>query len=118
MTDQVRTKVVGVTFENTKRTEGRKSRQRIIEDAARRGSAMLELFWERGNKHDKNALAVRLDGEKIGYLPREIAADLAPEVDQGSEIVPFDVEIVGGTDDFPIYGVHLGLRMERPRRLP
>ena len=118
MAYQLRTKVVGVTFENEKRSEGRKSRQRIIEDAARRGHADIELFWERGNKRDKNALAVRLDGEKIGYIPREHAADLAPRVEEGSEIAPFDVEIVGGTEDFPIYGVHLGLKVKRPRRLP
>ena len=118
MAHELRTKVVGVTFENTKRSEGRKSRQRIIEDAARRGSFMFELFREPGNRHDKNAIAVRIDGEKIGHLSRELAAELAPQVDAGSELVPFDVEIAGGIEDFPIYGVHFGLRIKRSRRLP
>ena len=124
MAYQLRTKVVGVTFENEKRSEGRKSRQRIIKDAARRGSFDLELFREKGNKHDKNAIAVRIDGEKIGYLDRALAAELAPQVDEGSELVLFGVEIVSGhddeddPDDRPIYGVHFGLRVKPPRRLP
>ena len=109
---------MGVTFENTKRSEGRKSRQRIIEDAARCGNFMLELFREPKNRHDKNAIAVRIDGEKIGHLPGGDAAILAPQVDAGNELVPFDVEIAGGTEDFPIYGVHFGLKVKRPRRLP
>lgn len=66
---QLQTKVVGVTFENTSRSEGRESRQRIIEDAARGGTFNFELFWEPENPDDKNAISVRIDGEKIGYLP-------------------------------------------------
>ena len=118
MAYQLQTKVVGVTFENTKRSEGRKNRQRIIGDAARHGSFMLELFREKRNRHDKNAIAVRIDGEKIGHLNRELAAKLAPQVDEGSELVLFDVEIAGGTEDFPTYGVHFGLKVKRPRQLP
>ena len=118
MAYELRTQVVGVTFENTKASEGRRNRQRIIADAWHRGSVLLELFREKGNRHDKNAIAVRIDGEKIGYLDRALAAELAPQVDEGSELVPFNVEIAGGTEDFPTYGVHFGLRIKRPRRLP
>lgn len=130
---QLQTKVVGVTFENTSRSEGRESRQRIIEDAARGGTFNFELFWEPENPDDKNAISVRIDGEKIGYLPREIAAELAPLIRDGGELEPFDVEIIGGpldshqddgsglddvfVDD-PIYGVRFGLRVRQPRRLP
>ena len=130
MAHEYRTKVVGVTFKNAKRSEGRKNRQRIIEDAARRGSIQLELFRERGNRHDKNAISVWVDGEKIGHLPGEHAAEIAPQVDAGSELVPFAVEIVGGPQDHPlddpegemqddpIYGVRFELRIKPPRRLP
>ena len=97
---------------------GRKSRQRIIEDAWRRGGSELEFVREKGNRHDKNAISVWLDGEKIGHLDREIAAELAPQVDDGGELIPSDVEIAGGTEDFPTFGVHLGLRIKRARRLP
>ena len=136
MAHELRTKVVGVTFENTKRSEGRKSRQRIIEDAARRGRFHLELFRNPENRHDKNAISVCIDGEKIGHLPREDAATLAPQVDAGSQLEPFAVEIIGGPqdepedepedelhdedwiEDDPIYGVRFGLRIKPPRRLP
>ena len=134
MAHELRTKVVGVTFDNTKRSEGRKNRQRIIEDAARSGRFQLEMFRERENRHDKNAISVWIDGEKIGHLPREDAATLAPQVDAGSELEPFAVEIIGGPqdepedelldedddwiEDDPIYGVRFGLRIKSPRRLP
>lgn len=37
---------------------------------------------------DPNAIAVfRADGRDIGFLPREIAAELAPRLDQGSPIL-------------------------------
>ena len=122
MAHELQTKVVGVTFANTKRSEGRKSRQRIIKDAARRGRAELEFAREKGNRHDKNAISVWLDGEKIGHLDRALAAELAPQVDEGSEIEPFNVAIAGGyeddPEDEPIYGVHLSLRVKPPLRLP
>lgn len=132
MAHELRTKVVGVTFDNRKRSEGRKNRQRIIEDAARRGAFNLDLVRDRENRHDKNAISVWIDGEKIGHLPREDAANFAPQVDAGAELVPFAVEIVGGPDDELHddgdeddwikgdldYGVHFGLRIKPRRRLP
>lgn len=136
MAHELRTKVVGVTFDNTKRSEGRKNRQRIIEDAARSGRFKLELFRDPKNRHDENAISVWIDGEKIGHLPREDAVTLAPQVDAGGRLVPFVVEIVGGPQDEPEdelhdegdeddwikgdldYGVHFGLRIKPARRLP
>ena len=122
MAHELHTKVVGVTFQNTKRGDGRRNRQRIIADAARRGHAKLELVREKGNRHDKNSISVWLDGEKVGYLDSALAAQLAPQVDDGNRLEPFGVEIVGGPfdewDDDPIYGVHLGLRVKPRRRLP
>ena len=45
------------------------------------GSA-LELRRDPANEHDANAIAVHAPGgEQIGWVPREIAADLAPELD-------------------------------------
>ena len=36
------------------------------------------------NAHDPNAIAVEpLGGEQIGWVPRELAAELAPELDAG-----------------------------------
>lgn len=45
----------------------------------------LVLRRDRGNEHDANAIAVDLadDGPQVGWVPREIAAELAPELDAG-----------------------------------
>jgi hypothetical protein len=44
----------------------------------------LELRRDPGNPHDLNAIAVHLvGGEQVGWVPREVAAELAPELDAG-----------------------------------
>jgi hypothetical protein len=50
------------------------------------------LFREPGNQHDPNAIRVALFGEFfMGYVPKEIAHELAPMMDSGIE---FDAEFV------------------------
>jgi hypothetical protein len=51
-------------------------------DAVAPGSA-LELRRDRDNEHDPNAIAVYAGGEQVGWVPRELAAELAPRLDQG-----------------------------------
>jgi HIRAN domain-containing protein len=43
----------------------------------------LALRRDPGNEHDPNAIQVLAAGEQIGWVPREIAAELAPELDAG-----------------------------------
>ena len=45
----------------------------------------LELRRDLANPHDANAIAVHGDGggEQLGWVPREVAAELAPELDAG-----------------------------------
>jgi hypothetical protein len=44
----------------------------------------LELRRDAGNPHDPNAIAVHAPGgEQLGWVPKEIAAELAPELDAG-----------------------------------
>jgi hypothetical protein len=43
----------------------------------------LELRRDPGNPHDPNAIAVLAGGAQIGWVPREIAAELAGELDAG-----------------------------------
>ena len=44
----------------------------------------LELRRDPGNPHDPNAIAVRgAGGEQVGWVPRELAAELAPDLDAG-----------------------------------
>ncbi|HZN88258.1 MAG TPA: HIRAN domain-containing protein [Thermoleophilaceae bacterium] len=48
----------------------------------------LELRRDRDNPHDPNAVAVHLAGtgaEQVGFVPRELAVELAPELDEGTE---------------------------------
>lgn len=45
----------------------------------------LELRRDPGNEHDVNAIAVYPagGGEQVGWVPRELAVELAPELDAG-----------------------------------
>jgi hypothetical protein len=44
----------------------------------------LALRRDRDNEHDPNAIAVDVPGgDQVGWVPREIAAELAPELDAG-----------------------------------
>jgi HIRAN domain len=45
----------------------------------------LELRRDLANPHDVNAIAVHGHGggEQLGWVPREVAAELAPELDEG-----------------------------------
>lgn len=85
-------KVTGVTFED---------RQEIIENLT--GREVVEIVPEQENKYDKNTLAVyvRYPSEsgqlpdKVGYVPSELAAKIAPILDGGVMMAKFD-EITGG----------------------
>jgi hypothetical protein len=45
---------------------------------------LLELRRDPDNPHDPNAIAVHPPGgEQVGWVPRELAAELAPELDAG-----------------------------------
>ena len=53
-------------------------------DAVAPGTA-LALRREPGNEHDPNAIAVlTAAGAQVGWVPREVAAELAPALDAGA----------------------------------
>jgi HIRAN domain len=54
----------------------------LARDAAAPGRP-LELRRDPGNRHDPNAIAVLAGGEQVGWVPRELAETLAPELDAG-----------------------------------
>jgi len=55
----------------------------LATDAAAPGRP-LALRRDAANVHDANAVAVATaDGEQLGFVPRELAAELAPELDAG-----------------------------------
>lgn len=52
-------------------------------DAAAPGSP-LELRRDPDNEHDPHAIAVLAGGEQVGWVPRELAAEIAPQLDRGA----------------------------------
>jgi hypothetical protein len=55
----------------------------VAGDAAAPGRP-LELRRDPGNEHDPNAIAVLAGGEQVGWVPRELAAEIAPQLDRGA----------------------------------
>ena len=45
------------------------------------------LVREPDNPHDPNAIRVELAGLYLGYVPRDIAKDLAPQMDAGRNLI-------------------------------
>jgi hypothetical protein len=55
----------------------------LASDAAAPGRPLV-LRRDAGNEHDANAIAVETgDGAMLGFVPRELAAELAPDLDAG-----------------------------------
>lgn len=102
------TKVSGVTFDG---------RQALIERLRTTDPCRLEP--EPTNPYDSNAIAVKVahDGEvwHIGFIPKEIAAKIAPYLD-GEALMCSIAEITGGFEigegDYAALGVRL--RIELP----
>jgi hypothetical protein len=71
-------RVVGVAGAGTHHTEA------LNADTVAPGRA-LELRRDPDNAHDPNAIAVypRDGGDQVGWVPRELAAELAPQLDAG-----------------------------------
>lgn len=56
----------------------------LLQSAAVAPGRALALRRDPGNAHDPNAIAVLTDaGAQVGWVPRELAAELAPELDAG-----------------------------------
>jgi hypothetical protein len=56
----------------------------VLESDAAAPGQPLVLRRDAANEHDPNAIAVNLpDGQQLGWVPREVAAELAEEIDAG-----------------------------------
>lgn len=56
----------------------------VLQSAAVAPGAPLALRRDPGNEHDPNAIAVlAAGGAQLGFVPREVAAALAPQLDAG-----------------------------------
>ena len=69
--------------------------------------ATLEM--EPSNPHDKNAVAVKIAGQTVGYLPRDAAKEYQKKAktEHIPPVVTCPAMITGGGDAF--YGVRLGM---------
>lgn len=103
------TKVTGVTFEG---------RQEIIKRLV--GNEPCKIVAEPSNRYDPNALAVLVayDGQvhHVGYVPREIAAEIAPHL-EGEDTLAQLVEVNGGFEqsDGSIASYGLRIKIEVPQ---
>jgi hypothetical protein len=62
---------------------GRHHADALQSDAAAPGRPLV-LRRDAGNEHDANAIAVETEaGEPLGFVPRELAAEVAPRLDGG-----------------------------------
>jgi single-stranded-DNA-specific exonuclease len=101
--DDFYTKVVGVSFER---------RQSIVGSLA--ANEPLQLVRDPANAHDVNAIEVRYGALQVGFIRREIAKHIAPNIDAGDRYSAVVSEVTGGGDK------HIGvnIRVRRHRRLP
>jgi hypothetical protein len=82
----ITTKVAGVTFDN---------RPRVVERLV--VGERLRLYREPANHYDPNAICVQtITGEQVGYIPKELAARLAPVMDAQGGTVAAIVECLTG----------------------
>ena len=94
-------KVKGVTFKNA---------QRNIRTFASGDFERFDLVREPDNFFDSNAIRVTVATVVfLGYVPREVAKELAPLMDEGRKFMAFFVS----RNEHPVYGiVGLTVRIE------
>ena len=99
----IETKATGVTYGK---------RQKAIEHLKRykETDISLHLKREKDNTHDNNAIAVIATVKNkgaycIGYIPRILAAFLAPLIDSGKSIKSIFKEVRGGYEPYMNYGI-------------
>jgi len=71
-------KLVGVTIDDA---------QENIKKFGCRDIGSFALVREPDNTHDPNAIRVEIGGLYLGYVPRHIAQNLAPEMDKGKRFI-------------------------------
>lgn len=100
-------KVVGISFKNEDNTD----RQSIVRNLTK--GEVLTLRRDSANLFDKNSIEViTASGHKLGFINRELAKDLAPNLDKGIMIKCSVSEITGM--DKPTRGVNILLEGELP----
>lgn len=81
----IETEVRGIAYEGRATIASRAKNEQVVE---------LERDYD--NSVDRNAISVMLSGRRIGYIPRELAQVLAPEIDTGTQFVAKITKVVEG----------------------
>ena len=102
------TNIAGVT----KKNDCGEDIQDLLDRFSTLGAADLTAELERDpeNPFDGNAIKVMCNSEHIGYIKRELAAELALHLDSGDEVICEISEITGGGDK--TYGCNLKIMVE------
>lgn len=67
---------------------------------------------EPDNEHDPNAISVWNEyGEQLGYINKDLASRLAPQMDKGMRVACFVTAVTGGYDD-KSYGCNIKLILD------
>lgn len=78
----------------------------------------LWLLREPNNPYDPNAISVWSQSKEIiGYIKRDLAADLAPQMDRGQWIEVKISELTGGTADKPTIGCNIHMTFDQVQGL-
>jgi hypothetical protein len=76
--NKIVTRLNGVTFENA---------QENIKLFGCRDIGWYAMIREPNNPHDPNAIRVTAVGKFMGYIPRDIAKTVAPQIDAGTNLI-------------------------------
>jgi len=100
--------VAGVTF-----IKGYPENLRLIQQALSYNpeGVCVSLTRNPDNKYDTNAVEFRVDGQMIGHVPKQLAAELAPLLDSGSEVETRITSIGGANNDPTKLGVGFSVRI-------
>ena len=102
--DDFYTKVVGISFE----------RRQAIASGLNPGDA-LDLIRDPANEFDPNAIEIRFGNLQVGFIRREIAKYVAPNIDAGDRYSAVVGDVTGGG---PERNVGVNIRVRRHRRSP
>ena len=107
------TKIAGVTHANASFPD----RQWLL--ARCKPNLPLALVREPNNPESGWAIKVMTtDGYQLGYIPDDVAATLAADMDRGREVSAAITSLTGGTSDKPTRGANILVRIEGETSMP
>jgi hypothetical protein len=102
-------KIAGVTHANEDGT----ARQQIIASRCKAGLP-LTLIAEPENPHDKNAIAIFLNGTQLGYIQAgRLADELSEFINCGIAVSAEIAKITGGPAEQKSFGVNIAIHIDK-----